>query len=102
MGIKFDIFKRYLENALWLIAIIALYNLNTSEREVSLCLSKVFLNRECLGCGIGASIHDALHLQFYQSFEKHSLGIPSIIIIIYTNIKQIFNKYKLAQTIKPI
>jgi hypothetical protein len=44
----------------------------------------------CPGCGLGKSIVYIFHLDFYNSFDAHPLGIPALLIIlhrIYTLLK---------------
>jgi hypothetical protein len=81
--------KKYAEAMLWSSALLLLFFLNPSN-NVSLCLLKNAGINWCPGCGLGHSIHDALHLNFRASFQEHVLGIPAVMIFCYQIFKSIF------------
>ena len=62
-----------------LTACILLFYMQADETGASLC----FFNRLgiswCPGCGLGHSIHYALHAQFEASVKHHILGMPAIL-----------------------
>ncbi|MCP9751830.1 DUF2752 domain-containing protein [Ferruginibacter sp. HRS2-29] len=62
--------------------------MNTDSASSSLCLFRFAGFNSCPGCGIGHSIHEALHLNFARSFSEHIFGIPAVLIILY-RIKQL-------------
>jgi hypothetical protein len=68
--------------------------MDASQSGSSLCVFKFIGFNSCPGCGLGHSIHHALHLRFGQSFQAHWFGIPGVIIILY-RIKQLFNPKKI-------
>lgn len=74
---------------IWGGALVVLFFMNTSE-GTSLCILKNIGVSWCPGCGLGHSIHHALHLNFIASIEEHILGIPATIILIYQTIKSIY------------
>lgn len=80
--------QQYLELAIWVIALCALYFMQATTVSKSLCFFSWMGIRQCPGCGIGHSINAALHLQFSNSFQYHPMGIIAIIII-FNRIKQL-------------
>ncbi len=70
----------HFELIVWIIAIIVLYFLPETKGP-SLCLFKAVGLNSCPGCGIGHSIHDALHFQFTASWNHHPMGIMAVLII---------------------
>ena len=72
--------QTHFELFVWIIAIIVLYNLPENAGP-SLCLFKAVGFNHCPGCGIGHSIHDALHCQFSASWNHHPMGILAVLII---------------------
>ncbi|WP_133475126.1 DUF2752 domain-containing protein [Sediminibacterium goheungense] len=78
----------YNELIFWVSALLLLYFLPGYKDGQSLCISTLLKLGKCPGCGIGHSIHDALHFRFSNSFQQHPLGIFAIIII-FIRIKQI-------------
>ena len=74
--------RKWLEPAIWLIALLALFFMSPKDSLPSLCVFKFLGVNGCPGCGIGHAIHHALHLQFYKSFEAHLFGMPALIIIL--------------------
>ena len=82
-------FRQYLEPAIWIALLLVLFFMDTSKESGSFCLFKMLGFSHCPGCGIGHAIHDALHLRFIQSFHEHWLGIPAVLIILYTIIQSL-------------
>lgn len=82
--------KKYFEAIIWSTALVLLFFMNPGEGGTSLCILKNLGVSWCPGCGIGHSIHHALHLNFTRSVEEHVLGIPATIILIYQTIKSIY------------
>lgn len=77
----------HFELIVWSTAIIVLFFLPESQGP-SLCIFKAFGFNRCPGCGIGHSIHDALHFQFSDSWNHHPMGILAVLII-FMRIKQL-------------
>lgn len=93
-------FQKHLELLFWIATLIVLYFLPENKTVISLCpLSLLGLGR-CPGCGIGHSIHYALHLQLAVSFQQHPLGILSVIVI-FIRIKQLIYTQKTVYETKP-
>lgn len=82
--------KKYSEAILWSSTLVVLFFMNPADNGTSLCMLKNLGVTWCPGCGIGHSIHHALHLNFTASLEHHVLGIPATIILIYQTIKSIY------------
>lgn len=81
-------FKKYGEAAMWLAALVALFFMNTEGP--SLCVFKALGVEWCPGCGLGHSMHHALHLNFAAAIEEHILGIPAVMIILFQTFKLIY------------
>lgn len=83
-------FRQLVEPAIWLTALVLLFFMDTSKDSASFCLFKMAGFHSCPGCGIGHAMHDALHFDFVRSFHEHILGIPAVLIILYTTIKSLY------------
>jgi Protein of unknown function (DUF2752) len=84
--------KKNIELIFLSIALVVLYFLPVhNEPQVSLCFFKFVGLTKCWGCGIGHSIHYALHFQIQESWNHHFMGIPACIILIYRMVQQILN-----------
>lgn len=77
----------------WVSAVIALYFLPVNTAKTTLCLFSLLGFEHCPGCGIGRSIHDALHLRLTASFRLHPLGIFAVLII-FNRIRQLIQPLK--------
>jgi len=75
--------KSQLELLFFSTALILLFYMNVNTNETSFCVFKAVGIPYCLGCGIGHSIHYALHLKWVQSFEAHPFGIFGTLIILW-------------------
>lgn len=68
----------------WAGALVYLYFLDISGGEhFTLCLFRLIGFDQCPGCGIGRSIHCALHFDWSSSWNYHWWGIPALGIIIF-------------------
>ena len=84
--------KQHIELLVWFAALILLFFLNPDGSEASLCVFRWIGIEQCPGCGLGHSIHHALHARFTQSFHEHMMGIPGLIIIFHRIIQLIYPK----------
>ena len=80
--------KKRLEIICWCTALLALFFMPAVDNSPSLCLFRFIGFDHCPGCGIGHSIHYALHLEFTASLQHHIFGLPAVLIIAY-RIKQL-------------
>jgi len=85
------LFIQNFELVVWVIAVIILFFLPETPGR-SLCVFKAIGLNSCPGCGIGTSMHHALHFKFTQSFIDHPLGIFGVLIIFMRIIKLIPSK----------
>jgi len=77
----------------WVGALIALFFLEPVGEHFSLCPLKNMGIEHCPGCGLGHSVHYALHFQFNRAIMQHPLGLLAIVLLfsrIYQLIKNIF------------
>jgi hypothetical protein len=79
--------KKFLGPSLWLSSLFFLYFMDPGGP--SLCIFKFAGMDACPGCGLGHSMHAALHLDFAKSFDEHVLGLPAIAGIIYIFVKSL-------------
>ncbi len=87
--------KKYFEQIAWAIALCFLYLMDTSPAAASFCIFKWIGFESCMGCGIGHSIHQALHFNFAQAYQEHMMGIPATGLLILQLFKPFFkNKTK--------
>lgn len=84
--------RKYRAPLVWLTALVVLYFMEPGGP--SLCLFKAVGFSHCPGCGIGSSIHYALHGQLASSFEAHWLGIPAMAFLLLNIVKAFFQSYK--------
>ncbi|HLG35783.1 MAG TPA: DUF2752 domain-containing protein [Bacteroidia bacterium] len=83
--------KKYSGQLLWVLALLFLFFMDTSENAFSFCVFKMMGFNSCFGCGIGRSIHHALHFDFGLSVKEHVLGIPATLGILYTIFKPVIS-----------
>ena len=86
--------SKYTASIIWIIALLLLFFMDTSNETGSLCIFKFIGFTSCPGCGIGHAIHYALHLNFMRSFHEHILGLPATMTILYTVFKPLFSPAK--------
>jgi hypothetical protein len=86
-------YHHYFECSFWIVALAALYFMNANTAASSFCIFKWLHVSYCPGCGLGHSVHYALHLQFTTSFQHHPMGIVAVLIIL-NRIKQLSFKPK--------
>ena len=72
-----------LEIIFWISGMVLIFFMNTESNQATLCVFRFIGFNHCPGCGIGHSIHHALHFQFWQSYQSHWMGLPSVVIIFF-------------------
>lgn len=85
--------QKNFELIFWVAALILLFFMKADLSTQSLCLFKWLNSTICPGCGLGHSIHAALHLQLMVSLKLHPMGIVAVLIIC-SRIKQLIFKLK--------
>lgn len=58
----------------------------------SICLSIVFFNKECYGCGMTRAIQHLIHLDFNGAYQLNKLSffvLPTLIYLLLKEIKKI-------------
>ena len=85
--------QKNFELIVWITALVLLYFMKSNISTQSLCLFKWINSAYCPGCGLGHSIHAALHLQLSASLQLHPMGIAAVLIIL-NRIKQLILKLK--------
>jgi len=84
--------KQNIELLFWFAAIVLLFFLNSGDSQTSLCMFRWIGIEHCPGCGLGHSIHHALHARFAESFGEHLMGLPALIIIFHRITQLIYPK----------
>jgi len=88
--------RKQFELLFWITGVLLLFFMEAGTAQPSLCLFRFAGFDSCPGCGLGHSMHHALHLRFTQSFHEHLFGIPALGIIFF-RIKQLFYPIKTPQ-----
>jgi hypothetical protein len=81
MGLKLQ--HKYREQVIWITALLLLFFWTPSEAETSLCILRFMGFQSCPGCGIGHSIHFALHFDFSEAWQHHFAGIPATVVMLF-------------------
>jgi hypothetical membrane protein len=75
------------ECLIWIGALLWLYFAATPpvqpSAHFSFCIFKLAGLSFCPGCGLGRSMHEAMHGHWLSSWNLHWLGFPAILIISY-------------------
>lgn len=74
---------RHFELAFWLLALVMLYRMPVAETHMSLCPLNALGLQWCPGCGLGHSLHYALHGQWQAAWQEHYLGFFALAVILY-------------------
>ena len=90
--------KLYAGPVIWTLVLGAIFFMDPADGSSSLCLFKFLGFNSCAGCGLGHSIHEALHFNFPASFQHHWLGIPVTVSLIYCISKPFFSLKNTNQT----
>ena len=88
--------KYFFQPVIWTIALALLYSLDRATTNGTICIFSLAGFENCPGCGIGHAISEALHLNFFKSYETHVMGIPATIILILHIIRTIISSIKQA------
>lgn len=86
--------KKYSEPAIWSLALLGMFLMDPANNNLSFCVLKALGVSWCPGCGLGHSIHYALHMDFKNAWNEHPLGIPATAVILYQLYKTLPVNYK--------
>lgn len=70
---------------------------NFFDTGQSICLSVLFFNKKCYGCGMTRAFQHLIHLDFKKAFEYNKLSFivfPLLIVLILLELKKRFNNIK--------
>ena len=84
----------FLQPISWTLVLVVLYFIDRDSTNNSLCIFRVAGIENCPGCGIGHAISEALHFNFYKSFDTHITGIPSAFFLIVFIIRTFISSIK--------
>jgi hypothetical protein len=66
-----------------------------------MCLSKIMLDKECLGCGLTRATQHFIHFDFISAYNFNKLVFLVVPLLIYFWIKEIIKMYKKMKDSKP-
>ncbi|MCU7550576.1 DUF2752 domain-containing protein [Chitinophagaceae bacterium LB-8] len=89
---------KYTEQVIWTFSLIALFFMDVTPSQESLCLFKHFGFEFCPGCGLGHSIYYALHFDLIRSVQFHILGPFATMAILFQILKPFFSIIKIKLT----
>jgi hypothetical protein len=67
------------------------------DRGRSICPSKVFLNIECLGCGMTRAFQHMIHLNFVEAWEFNKLSFGLLPILGFFYLKELLSQGRLIK-----
>ena len=73
---------------------------NYFDTGESLCMSKLLLHRECLGCGITRAIQHAIHFDFTRAWHYNKLVVLVLPVLLFLWLSEIKKSLKKSKTIK--
>ncbi len=59
-----------------------------------MCLSKIMLDKECLGCGLTRATQHFIHFDFISAYNFNKLVFLVVPLLIYFWLKEIIKVYK--------
>jgi hypothetical protein len=59
-----------------------------------MCLSKIMLDKECLGCGLTRATQHFIHFDFISAYNFNKLVFLVVPLLIYFWVKEIIKMYK--------
>lgn len=65
--------------------------INSPEEYMLPCLSKQFLNLECLGCGLQRSVVYLFQGQFFAAFKMYPAIYPLLMLAVFLGLNFYFN-----------
>jgi hypothetical protein len=64
----------------------------------SICLSKIILDKECLGCGMTRGVMHTIHFEFKEAWGFNKLTFFLLPILIYYWFKWLLNSVKIIRS----
>jgi hypothetical protein len=81
---------------IWTAALLWIYfGIQPDAHQQSLCIFHWLGVNACPGCGLGRSMHAALHGHWGISWQYHWFGLPAVLII-FTRILSLINTNKIS------
>jgi len=90
---KKNIYKIYLGLLILIPIILILLPPSFFDNGDSICISVLFFDKECYGCGMTRAIQHLIHLDFSIGYEYNKLSIialPLLILSYYTETKRVY------------
>lgn len=67
---------------------------NFFDNKPSICLSRVFFDLECLGCGMGRGVMHLIHGDFEGAWQFHKLSFVVLPLLVYVWARQVYFLYQ--------
>jgi hypothetical protein len=64
----------------------------------SICLSVVFFNKQCYGCGMTRAIQHLIHLDFKNAYHFNKLAFIVFPLLVYLISNELYKMYKKTKT----
>jgi NADH:ubiquinone oxidoreductase subunit 3 (subunit A) len=93
-------FKNLVKNYLILIGLVAipltLFFLSPSllDNNKSVCLSVVFFDQECYGCGMGRALFKIMHFEFEEAYYYNALSFIVFPLLVFVWATELFKNIK--------
>jgi hypothetical protein len=85
--------KLYFGGLVVLPLILVLLPANYFDTGQSLCLSQLFFQKECFGCGITRAVQHFIHFEFAQAWKFNKLVVIVIPITVFIWLQQVYLTY---------
>lgn len=92
---KRNVFKFYLLALIIAPAVLFILPSDYFDKGQSVCLSILFFNQECYGCGMTKAIQHLIHLEFDIAYGFNRLSFIVLPLLIYLWAKEIFRVYRI-------
>ena len=94
---KKNLYKIYFSILLIIPIILFLLPPNFFDTGESICLSVVFFEKECFGCGMTKAVQHLIHLDISTAYELNKISIivlPLLCIVYYKEISRVYSLIK--------
>lgn len=72
-------------------------DVDSVENNQSLCLSVVFFNQECHGCGMGRALFNLLHFNVLEAYHFNALSFIVFPLLVFVWIKELLKKIRVLR-----
>lgn len=68
---------------------------NFFDSGQTVCISKLLLNIECLGCGMTRAIQHAIHLDLSTAYHFNKLVVVVLPLLLFVYVKELITTYRI-------